>query len=123
MSSTNLFKSIKKSVAKDRKYGMGHQPKEEKLSPMDSLVKFQQGQVGSVRNRIDVIRCAAKILGETYYDCLGYYDEQWIDKDDGKKKTSANKRRLAKAMKEVRQQMVEDRVASSGMQATMAARA
>ena len=122
MSSSNLFKSIKKSVAKDRKYGMSHQPKEEKLSPIDSLIKFQKGQVGSVRNRIEVIRRAAAVLGESYYTCLGYYDEQWIDEDDGKKKTSANKRRLTKAMKEVRQEMVEERVAKSRLSVTMARR-
>ena len=95
------------------------QPRKQELSPLERLEKFHKGQVGSVRNRMEVIKRVAEQTGEHFAELCVHYTEEWVDEESGKMDRSDNKKRLTKLMRGVRQEMVEERIAAGSLAATM----
>ena len=89
---------------------------------MERLEKFHKGQVGSVRNRMEVIKRVAEQTGEHFAELCVHYTEEWVDEETGKTERSDNKKRLTKLMKGVRQEMVEQRLQAGSLSAEMARR-
>ena len=85
---------------------------EVKLSPEARLEKFHRGQVGSVRNRTEVLRRLAEKTGESLAELCSQYEEEWKD-ENGKVVRSEAKKCLTKLMKKVRDEMVAERISAA----------